>query len=131
MFGKISKNSTITIGIITSIFVILAVFCTLLEDYSLCGNSDFVEVDSPNRNYTAISYLRGCGVTSGGYTHVEIRWNWLGGIISKEVAGFDGESSTEFYWKNDDELLIKTSMIPNRTENYKPVGILVIVEKKD
>ena len=78
MLGKISKNSTITIGIIASIFVFLAVFCTVIGDYSVCGNSDFVEVDSPNRNYTAISYSRGCGVTSSEYRHIEIRWNWLG-----------------------------------------------------
>ena len=92
---------------------------------------DFVEVDSPDRNYTAISYSRGCGVTSSDYSHIEIRWNWLGGIISKEVAEFDGGKSTELYWKNDDELVIKTSMIPKQTENYKPFGISVIVKKED
>jgi hypothetical protein len=131
MLYNVSKNTIITLGIIASIFVMLAVFCTVIGDYSVCGNSDFVEVDSPNRNYTAISYSRGCGVTSNESGHVKIRWNWLGGIISKEVAEFASERPTEFYWKNDDELVIKTSMIPNRTENYKPFGISVIVKKKD
>jgi hypothetical protein len=131
MLYNLSKNTIITLGIIASIFVMLAVLCTVIGDYSVCGNSGFVEVDSPSRNYTAISYSRGCGVTTGDYTHVEIRWNWLGGIISKEIAAFDGVSSTGFYWENDEELLVKTSIIPNRTENYKPFGISVIVKKKD
>jgi hypothetical protein len=131
MFGKISKNSIITLGIVASVFVMLAVFCTVFEDYSLCGNSDFVEADSPSRNYRAISYSRGCGVKTGDYTHVEIRRNWLGGIISKEVISFDGESSVKFHWQNEDELLIETSRIPSVTEKYKPFGITVKVKNKD
>jgi hypothetical protein len=128
---KASKNAVITLGIIASIFVAITLFCNIFEDYSMCGNDVFLEADSPSKNYTAVAYNRDCGVITSPFTHIEIRWNWLGGIISKEVVSFDGEISTEFHWQNNEELLIEASQIPLVTENYKPFGITVKVKHKD
>jgi Family of unknown function (DUF5412) len=130
MLYKASKNAIITLVIIASVFVAITLFCTMLQDYSMCGNYDFNEVDSPSKNYTAIAYTRDCGVITSPFTHIEIRWK-LGGIISKKVVSFDGESSVEFHWQNDEELLIEASQTPLVTENYKPFGITVKVKQKD
>jgi hypothetical protein len=98
-----------------------------LSACGMCGEEQISDSHSPNGNYLARAYVRGCGATSSLITHANLGWRWSWFRTSSEGTIEGGEvfdngcvSKVNFVWKDETSLEIQYERCAPREGNKDP-----------
>jgi hypothetical protein len=96
----------------------------LLSCVPECGDDVSATAVSPDRRWTAVSYVRDCGATTAYATHVAVRqagWSWRPWRPSEGIVYVERARPTiELVWRDASHLAVRISGEGGRTFRREP-----------
>lgn len=138
------SEGNLTLTIIFSIVVFASNSCLSIPSFGLCENTVEKQVNSPDGEFKAVIFDRGCGATVGFITGIsiipaneKINNNDTGNILFAEKVYGEfssnkngqtqyGKTNFDIEWINDEELLVyyTESKRLSKTGSYKNIKII-------
>jgi hypothetical protein len=96
--------------------------CTAVSACGTCGEEMTGQETSPDRAYTATTYVRNCGATTSYVTHVNVhrtskslRAAWDGAVREGEVVSIKGNDRVNVKWLNPRSVEVRVRSIDAAT----------------